>query len=40
MIINWQSAPRDGFAEITDSRILQRNVYEGVYFNDLANEIS
>ena len=35
---------RDGFAEITDSRIWQTNVYDGVYFNDfiksnLANDI-
>ena len=44
MIINQQTAPRDGFAEITDSRIWQTNVYEGVYFNNfiksnLANDI-
>ena len=43
-IINQQTAPRDGFAEITDSRIWQTNVYEDVYFNDfiklnLSNDI-
>ena len=43
-IINPQPAPRDGFAEITDNRIWQINVYEGVYFNyfiksNLANDI-
>ena len=32
-IINRQTAPRDGFAEIADSRIWQTNVYEDVYFN-------
>ena len=42
--VNQQPAPRDGFAEITDSRIWQTNVYDGVYFNDfiksnLANDI-
>ena len=31
---NFIPAPRDGFAEITDSRIWQTNVYDGVYFND------
>ena len=43
---NYKSTtcPRDGFAEITESRIWQTNVYEGIYFNDfiksnLANEI-
>ena len=44
MIINQQPTPRDGFAEITDSRIWQTNVFEDVYFNDfiksnLANDI-
>ena len=34
-IVNWQPAPRDGFAETTDSRIWQTKVYDGVYFNDL-----
>ena len=43
-ILNQQPALRDGFAEITDSRIWQTNVYEGIYFNDfiksnLANDI-
>ena len=43
-IVNRQFAPRDGFAEITDSRIWQANVHDGVYFNDfiksnLANDI-
>ena len=33
-IVNSQSAPRAGFAEITDSRVWQTNVYDGVYFND------
>ena len=33
-IVNWQPTPRTGFAEITDSRVWQTNVYEGVYFND------
>ena len=33
-IVNQQPAPRDGFAEITDSKIQQTNVYDGVYFND------
>ena len=42
--MNRQPAPRDGFAETTDSRIWQTNVYDGVYFNDfiklnLANDI-
>ena len=42
--MNLQPAPRDGFAEATDSRIWQTNVYDGVYFNDfiksnLANDI-
>ena len=44
-MINRQSAPRDGFPEVTDSSIWQTNVYKGVYFNDfiksnLANNIS
>ena len=44
MITHQQPAPRDGFAEITDSRIWQTNVYQGVYFNNfiqsnLANDI-
>ena len=43
-IINRQTAPRDGFTEITNSKIWQTNVYEDVYFNDfikssLANDI-
>ena len=43
-ILNLQPAPRDGFAEIIDSRIWQMNVYEGHYFNNfikpnLANDI-
>ena len=43
-IVNRQPATRDGFAEITDSRIWQTNVYDGVCFNDfikanLANNI-
>ena len=43
-IVNRQPAPRDGFAEITDSRVWQTNVYDSVYFNDfiksnLANDI-
>ena len=43
-IVNRQPDPRDGFAEITDSRIWKINVYDGVYFNDfiksnLANDI-
>ena len=43
-IINLQPSPREGFAEVTDSRIWQTNVYEGVYFNNfvksnLANDI-
>ena len=43
-IVNWQPAPRDGFAEITDSRIWQTNVYDGIYLNvfiksDLNNDI-
>ena len=33
-IVNQQPAPRDGFAEIADTRIWQTNVYDGVYFND------
>ena len=33
-IVNWQPATRTGFAEITDNRVWQTNVYEGVYFND------
>ena len=33
-IVNQQPALRDGFAEITDSRIWKTNVYDGVYFND------
>ena len=38
------TCPRDGFAEITDSRNWQTNVYEGIYFNNfiksnLVNEI-
>ena len=42
-IVNQQPAPR-GFAEITDSRIWQTNIYDGVYFNDfiksnLANDV-
>ena len=42
--MNRQSAQRDGFAEITDRRICQTNVYNGGYFNDfmksnLANDI-
>ena len=32
--MNRQPAPRDGFAEITDSRIWQTIVYDGLYFND------
>ena len=32
--LNRQPAQRDGFAEFTDSRIWQTNVYEGVYFNN------
>ena len=43
-IVNRQLATRDGFVEITDSRIWQTNVHDGVYFNDfiksnLANDI-
>ena len=34
IIINCQPAPRTGFIEITDSRVWQTNVYDGVYFND------
>ena len=42
--MNQQAAPRDDFAGITDSRIWQTSVYDGVYFNDfiksnLANDI-
>ena len=33
-IFNRQPAPRVGFEEITDSRVWQTNVYDGVYFND------
>ena len=33
-IANQQSAPRTEFVEITDSRVWQKNVYEGVYVND------
>ena len=33
-IINRQPAPKTGFVEITDSRVWQANVYDGVYFND------
>ena len=33
-IVNRQPAPRDGFAEITDIRIWQTIVYDGIYFND------
>ena len=33
-IINRQPSPRPGFIEITDSRIWQTNVYDGVYFNE------
>ena len=33
-IINRQPEPRDGFGEVTSSRIWQANVYEVVYFND------
>ena len=32
--MNSQPASRAGFAEITDSRAWQTNVYDGVYFND------
>ena len=30
----WPSTPRIGFVEITDSRVQQTNVYNGVHFND------
>ena len=33
-IVNSQPVRKVGFAEITDSRVWQRNVYDGVYFND------
>ena len=33
-IINRQPAPRTGFVKITDSRVCQTNVCDGVYFND------
>ena len=33
-IVNSQPAPRAGFAEITNSRVWQTNVYDGVYFNN------
>ena len=33
-IVNRQPALRNGFAVITDSRIRQTNVCDGVYFND------
>ena len=33
-MINRQPTPRDGFPEVTDSRILKTNVYKGIYFND------
>ena len=34
VIINHQPAPRTGFVEITDSKVWQTNVYDGVCFND------
>ena len=42
-IVNREPAPRNGFAKITDVRIWQTNVYDGVYFNsfiksNLAND--
>ena len=33
-IVNSQPAPRAEFAEITNSRVWQTNVYDGVYFNN------
>ena len=33
-IVNSQPVRKVGFVEITDSRVWQRNVYDGVYFND------
>lgn len=33
-IVSWQPAPRDAFAEITDTRIWRTNAYDDVYFND------
>ena len=43
-IVNQQPARRDGFAEITDGRIWQTKVYDGIYSNDfiksnMANDI-
>ena len=38
-IVNRQSAPRVGFAEITDSSVWQTNVYDGVFFNDYVKAI-
>ena len=35
-IINRQTAPRARFADITDCRMWQTNVYDGVFFNDYA----
>ena len=37
--VNRQPAARDGFAEITDSRIWQTNIYDDVYFNDFIKPI-
>ena len=33
-IVNWQPVAGPGFAEITNSRVWQTNIYYGVYFND------
>ena len=33
-IINRQPAPKTGFVEITDSRVWQTNVHDGVYFHN------
>ena len=33
-IINCHPAPRVGFVEVTNSKVWQTSVYEGVYFNE------